>query len=343
MGYGFRVFDLEVVHGPRDVTRLEMASPRGDGVHLIDHVERIFTSQIDTLLSGTPDLPNWDTWKQPAPVPRSTPQVKVTKVERQAPGKLFLEFGFGHHGVHDEADGEDGPVDLTRRAALAPFRALLYTPDKGKMGRLVVETVESTCPSAVFTVWFGYLCALEMQAALDAAKRTPAGAKLKKTPRRWIRLYARQLADKERVREMIENSDQIVVELTERQPAKPGSKRTKITTRLRQTIGPTGKGKKLVKEAVSWLDGGGKAGYVQRIEKLAGYSPDKLDRASLAFNEAAIEVVVDGKPKKIRPSTVRDKFTYEVTANYRPADDVWFQAVQKVLVGPMSADTDITL
>jgi len=319
------VFDLKLTRGPRARTPLCVEDPCGDGVPFVDRLDAAVEELIRRkVVTSIPKLDKPEQWEPPAAPEKGIPQIQVLKNEPWGEGHRLVRFLYGHFGQFETAIGEKN-VDLKRHAATAEFRALVLLPKEGKSARLVVETIDRACPVTILMHW---LTRVDYELHRDAAH---------------VRTRFPQMADRARVRAMADDAQKITATLKESRPGAPGSGDASTVT-LTQTITSQEKKEAFVAEVAGWFDTTPDAKYVQRIEKIAGYKPEDLDRAGLRFNQGAVTITdSQGIERKIDPERIREKFTYRVSQNFQADDPTWLGRVKTTLVGSLLEGTDIVM
>ncbi|GMA22247.1 hypothetical protein GCM10025864_00060 [Luteimicrobium album] len=322
--FGARVFEFWVTRGPSKRTRLDLGEPGSASASAEDLLVACGESLMTRgLVSGVPDLRRPAEWEEDPHPPRETPQLRCDDVRAVGPGQTLYKLKHGYHGEFDEALGRDGAVDISQRAPVHEYRALLFVPESGPEGRLVVETIARTCPITMLVRWLGY-----EGFRLDAD--------------RWLRPKVNQVADRRRIMELIRNAEKVTAELRQYRPSEPGRRRS-VATKLTHHVDADYEREGLLREALRWAEGGGDSEYVVRIESIAGYSPEALDETGLRFDDAALVVENDEGRKTIRPDSIRALFTYEFSADLPLDDDSWIASARSLLSGTLSEGTDITI
>lgn len=319
MGYGFRVYSTGVCKGPRTTVRLDHGGPLPSGGSTLDRVERAMSALAAMgTLSTAPNLDQPQSWEQPDPHEGDI-QMRVVGCERIPDGgHLLLKVKYGQFGEFQSAFGLEDEVDLTEKTANRTYRALLLTPASGTEARLVVETHGQRCPVTMLIRWIG---------RADYLDNTDE----------WTRLRVKQLMDKAKLAEMIKNSDSIEAILTEKHGTNDDRERVKLSIKTKVASRKAN----YIETMLSWAQGDDTDGYVVRLEEIAGFDPEALDEARLRFTDARLVITEHGRDKTINPESVQAKFTYPVTEEIQPPDDVWLQKVRVQLTGALSEGTDI--
>lgn len=304
-----------------------MADPLGTGVTLTDRMNVRAVDLIGKgILTGVPELNRAHEWVVPDPPGRQEPQIQFTDARSTAEGHLFMRLRHGLYGDYDIAIGDGGEIDLRNSAAVREYRALMLTPANGEQGRLVVEAIDRRCPVTMLVRWLGY-------------------ADFQADQNRWVQLKVKQVADRDRVRAMIKNAQEVTAELTQVQAGAPGGRR--VDRRLTTSVTSELARDKAISEALSWLtpdENRNARDYVLRIETIAGFKPDELDEVGLHFNSGALVVTdEEKKEKRLDPESIRDKFTYEMSKNLPLEDEAWIRKVRDLLRGTLSEGTDIQI
>ncbi|WP_194174362.1 hypothetical protein [Luteimicrobium xylanilyticum] len=202
--YGFRVYELWATQGATGRAHLEIDGPLAPQEHLIDVLVAL-TADLGArgLLTDIPKLQHPEEWET-APFPDlRTPQMQIVEARELDRRRLFLKFKFGRYGEYGEAIGPSGSIDLHDAAAVHEYRAMFFLPEHGKVGRIAVEAIGTTCPDVMLLPWLGY-------------------ASYQRDKNAWFRLKWKQVADRARIIAMLKNAEKVQAELTQKRPAEPG-------------------------------------------------------------------------------------------------------------------------
>ncbi|MCG2800376.1 MAG: hypothetical protein L6367_17810 [Cellulomonas sp.] len=301
----------------------DVSNPLGDGVSFAARLEQDVSELIARgLLTGVPNLAHQRDWTAPEFPAAGDVQLDFQAVERLAEGAALVKVRYGYFGEYETAMSSQGDVPMHDKAAATTFRALVLLPQGGTASRLVVEVHDRKCPVTALVSW---LARVEFERDQD----------------HWARLRVEQMGDPARLRELIRNAESITATLKQSRPGAPGVADGESVQLIHQTKSHL-KRRSLITNLLSVMDHGPDEGFVQRVEEIAGYDPDELDRIGLRFNQASIEVEdAEGHTKTLNPEAIRAKFTYEVSHELQPSDEVWLDRVKTELSGPLSEGTDI--
>lgn len=328
MAYGFRVFRLGAVEGPRGRRRLDVADPLGNGMSLAAYIEHAVDELTRRdLLTGVPNVTNPEAWDPSVPPENGSVQSILTGIADVGPGQQLIKLWHGYHGEFEEAFGPGGRIPLRDKAAAVQYRALVLTPAAGTEARLVVETKGRRCPVTPLTSWIGWH---GYEQATQARGTSPG----------WVRLRTEQMADPKALAELLGKIEEVEAKLVQKSPGQPGAgwgQRISLSIRVKEQRKRQG----FIELLLS--GGGGGQAYVERIEEIAGFNPEELDRLGLDFDDASVSVTGNGTTKRLKVGELQARFTYPASGNFQLDDEAWLGRVMAVLDGPLSQDTDIQL
>lgn len=312
MGFGFRLFTA-TLHEQMRITKAPWITPE---FAYPKHLLKVGSSlrQEPSTVDGT--------WPIPHPAglslrdvdslvgPMSALMVKDEMVGRvdsitcATPQRVNIAMTVGRVGSFDRAMGQRDD-SLKDRAAGREYRAILVIPPDASSGLIAIETIGRTAPNA------------------EMVKLLMLGSKYRSlvTTRPWWRMVINQVADRDRLVEVLAENEASVV-LTKSGPDGSGDqvkKELRLEASLRaQQIG----------SLHAWL------GLPVPERKLKGISgmlelfggEDTLD--DVGFNDGFVRVGSGTASTKVRLADEVDKFTYPINENVRPDKHAWEQAVR---------------
>ena len=330
---GVRVFELTATSGVISGAALPVEDPVGNGVSLRERIvaaaERLAVPTpaggpgSRRTLTSVPAMGSMAKWEPPIVASDRDPQIWILATKTVANGHLLVTFKHGVYGEYDEAMGEEGAIDLRKKAPSRTYRALIMLPLFGTRGRLVVDAIGPRCPSTMLVHWL-------------------TKSDCESYPESWLRLNATLTADRDKLKRLIADSGKLEIELRETRPSMPGRRKGRAKT-LKIEVDSELSHESVVSALYDVLNGGRDDEFVERLERIAGLNPEELDSARLQFDGASV-VVTDpttNQPRVVNPERVRDWFTYPNHATLGEDDSTWVDEVRKIVQGTLSEGTDI--
>lgn len=326
MGYGFRLFTVEVAKGPAGYTPLLMETV-GDGgkQHYQEHaLECLDRLEGWSTLTAAPKLRGKNQMKikehRSAQGVRTDPRIRFITHEITSHDHVLFEVLYGRVGRFPTALAvkKSGDANLGGLATGHPFRCLLMLPGKGKKGLLAVEDVDTNTPARIIPNWFS-------RASDHRKKKAPVGQAA-----RSVRLMAKQVHDLPRLRALIQSATNASLKLTKKTLSSSGNRKKnqiKLDYQLDTAADRT--------EAMNWAEQFAGVGqhnlHGDGVVEMTSIVDGSL--ANVGFTDAAVVIKDDTfGTKNISAGKLDEFFIYPISAE-RPSKAAWLAAVKTQVEG----------